>query len=286
MKENAFKTFVQETYTASSPIPYIITVQVALFILIHIFALISSQANSSIDLYAITLSELSLPDTFNKWLLQPWSLFTYPFVYTSLFELIFDCLWLSWIGNMFLNLLKPKHLIFTLLGGVLIGGLTFLSLNSYSIFSIQSPSYNTISFGLASLLASMMILTPTAEVRLIIFGNVRFRTIAIVYFIIEIVLLANNKQYAAAIAFATAILFGILFIQSLSKGNDWSQIIGKKKTHLKVVSRQYENNVFHKHDLPNQDLIDQVLDKISEKGYDNLSRDEKEILFRASKNKE
>jgi hypothetical protein len=33
---------------------------------------------------------------------------------------------------------------------------------------------------------------------------------------------------------------------------------------------------------PNQDEIDAILDKINQSGYDSLSREEKETLFRAS----
>lgn len=35
-----------------------------------------------------------------------------------------------------------------------------------------------------------------------------------------------------------------------------------------------------------QDIIDGILDKISDKGYESLSREEKELLFKASTQKE
>jgi len=35
--------------------------------------------------------------------------------------------------------------------------------------------------------------------------------------------------------------------------------------------------------MPRQEEVDRILDKISTTGYDNLSKQEKEILFRASK---
>ena len=38
-------------------------------------------------------------------------------------------------------------------------------------------------------------------------------------------------------------------------------------------------------DNPNQEEIDAILDKISKSGYDNLSKEEKEFLFKSSSGK-
>lgn len=284
MKDNTFKTFIQDTYKSSSPIPYIITIQVGLFVLVHIFDLISSQANPSINLYQGTISTLSLPPLFTDWITQPWSIITHPFVYTQLFSLLFDCLWLYWIGNMYLNLLSRKHLLFTFCGGLLIGAVIFLLANTIPFVSTGSTPWTSITFGLASLLGGLIILSPRAEVKLFIFGNVSLKTIAFVYFFIEIAFLVYNNQYAAAIAFVAALSYSTLYTRSLLNGNDWSKIFGrKKKKHLKIVHSQTKPLSYQKNDLPNQELIDQVLDKISSTGYDSLSAMEKEILFKASK---
>jgi hypothetical protein len=34
--------------------------------------------------------------------------------------------------------------------------------------------------------------------------------------------------------------------------------------------------------VPNQEIIDRILDKISESGYESLTQEEKQVLFRAS----
>ena len=55
----------------------------------------------------------------------------------------------------------------------------------------------------------------------------------------------------------------------------------KPRPKLKVVSK---NNSRSYNDLPRQEEIDLILDKISKSGYDSLTKQEKEILFRASNN--
>jgi hypothetical protein len=54
----------------------------------------------------------------------------------------------------------------------------------------------------------------------------------------------------------------------------------KKRSKLKVAST---NRNIVNDDIPRQEEIDRILDKISTRGYDNLSKQEKETLFRASK---
>ena len=72
---------------------------------------------------------------------------------------------------------------------------------------------------------------------------------------------------------------------SLKKGNDWSQIFSKKeKRKLKIV-HQSPNKKYHNKSavVSNQELIDGILDKISAHGYESLTSQEKETLFKASK---
>ena len=52
---------------------------------------------------------------------------------------------------------------------------------------------------------------------------------------------------------------------------------------MRVVSNNQQKESSSK---PQQDEIDRILDKISQSGYDSLNKQEKEILFRASKDNE
>ncbi|HTD41306.1 MAG TPA: DUF6576 domain-containing protein, partial [Mucilaginibacter sp.] len=81
-------------------------------------------------------------------------------------------------------------------------------------------------------------------------------------------------------------LFGFIYIKQLQRGNDWiGAITGifKSKSKMKTVSKNSDRNQSGK---PRQDDVDRILDKISQTGYDSLSKQEKEILFRASKDNE
>ena len=185
---------------------------------------------------------------------------------------------------MYLNLLHRKYFLFTFCGGILLGAIVFLIFSNLPFLPSANVAWQSITFGLASLLGGLIMLSPKAEVKLMLFGNVSLKTIALVYFIIEIAMLLYSNQLSAAIGFSAATAYGILFTKSFLNGNDWSKLfLLKKKKHLKIVHSQNKDNNYQKNELPNQELIDQVLDKISSSGYDSLSKREKEILFKASK---
>lgn len=285
MKENVVKSFLRDTYRTSSPIPFIITGQAVVFVLIHILELISFAEITEKNLFSFFFGQLSLPTSFISFIQQPWAIVTHPFIYSGIFDILFDCLWLYWIGNMFLNFLNRRQFWLVFGGGLLGGAVIYLLIGQLGVLS-QGVYWNTTAFGLAALISGIGMLIPSMEVRLFIFGNVKFRTIAIVYLALELIFTGlNNTQ--AVVPYIAMILFGVVFMQQLKKGNDWSTAIklGRRRK-LQVVHKKDEPIAFrrkHPQDLPNQEEIDQILDKISQNGYDSLNSREKEILFRASK---
>jgi hypothetical protein len=83
-------------------------------------------------------------------------------------------------------------------------------------------------------------------------------------------------------------LMGFIYIKQLQKGNDFlgaiNNLFKRSRPKMKVVN----NNASQKRSsgLPRQDEIDRILDKISGSGYNSLTKQEKETLFRASNNNE
>jgi len=78
-------------------------------------------------------------------------------------------------------------------------------------------------------------------------------------------------------------------MQQLKAGNDFSKLFQKtRKSKLKVVQTHSKSPSYRsfKSDLPNQEVIDEILDKISQTGYESLTSREKEILFKESSREE
>ncbi|HAK29860.1 MAG TPA: peptidase S54, partial [Sphingobacterium sp.] len=138
---------------------------------------------------------------------------------------------------------------------------------------------------LAAVLAAIVTLVPKYELRFLLIGTVKLKLVAIIYFGLEFLTLTMTNR-PAAISYFAVILFGMGFTYALKSGMDWSTIFQKKQqkpAKMKVVvGNNIPTNRKHRYDLPNQDEIDAILDKISVSGYDSLTNHEKETLFRAS----
>lgn len=289
MKENVFKSFVRDTYRTSSPIPFIITGQAIVFVLLHLVELLSFSEITDKDLFSSLNNQLSLPSSLQTFVMQPWAFFTHPFIYHSIFNILFDCLWLYWIGNMFLSFLNQRQFWMIFGGGLFGGALLYLLIGQVAVLE-YGKYWSTTAFGIAALISSTTLLLPTMEVRLFLFGNVKLRTIAIVYLSLELIFISfSNPQ--AGIPFILTVVYGLIFTHQLKSGKDWSKILNfgmlKKSKKLKIVhKKERESRPTYSstaHELPSQEEIDQILDKISQSGYDNLTSREKEVLFKASK---
>ncbi len=283
MKENVLKSFIRDTYKTTSIIPYVITGQVVLFILLHIFDLLTFSETTSVDLYRLLTQKAILPGNIQLFITQPWSILTHPFIYTGLWNLLFDCLWLYWIGNLFLNFLNTRQFNTVFLGGISVGAVLFLVVNLIPFFQNENTDWSTSAFGLAAVMGGLVVLVPNSEVRLLLLGNIKLKWIVSIYLGLQFAFfMVTNKP--AAISYILVIGLGIIFTKQLQQGKDWSIILKKKNNKLKVVKRSYTyTSKTTEKEYPDQQQIDQILDKISLKGYESLTSREKEMLFRASK---
>ncbi len=285
-KENGIKMFLRTTYQTGSPIPYILSIQIFLFILIHIADLLVDLEVIKFPLYDWMLTNLTLPNNFSDFIVRPWTLITYPFVYIGLFNFVFDCLWLYWMGSTFLNFLNKRQFLTVFLGAFVISGISFLALSELNFLAVGPiPYLFSNSMGLAAVVASLLVLIPKMEIRLFLFGIVKFRTIAIIFFALQLLFYVFANRAAAA-AFPLAILWGITFMYQLQAGRDLSKLFvfsPKKKLRVVHTVKKAPTYKSYKGDLPNQEVIDEILDKISQNGYESLSSREKEILFRVSR---
>jgi hypothetical protein len=108
--------------------------------------------------------------------------------------------------------------------------------------------------------------------------------------------LDNSGGHLAHLAGA---LFGFLYIKMLNSGIDVSKITSsvqdffenilkpKKKTPFKKVHKNKANptstSFTKKEKSMDQKKIDDILDRISQSGYDSLTKEEKEFLFKVGK---
>jgi len=225
------------------------------------------------EYFAFPATLASLPTRF-------YTILTYQFFHAGFFHILFNMIWLYWIGQIFLDFLKPRQFHFVYLGGGIFGALAFLLLfNVVPAFSMQRATVIGSSACVMAILASTATLVPDYNIRLLLIGNLKLKYLILAYVILDVMSSAGENA-GGSIAHLGGALFGFLYIKLLQNGMDWSAI-WKRKPKLKVVKnsspKRSETTV-------NQKEVDAILDKISKSGYDQLTKEEKETLFKASKN--
>jgi membrane associated rhomboid family serine protease len=212
-----------------------------------------------------------------------WTPLTYMFGHDGFLHILFNMLWLYWIGRILEEFVAKRHFLYLYLGGGFAGALAFLLAFNFipALKDASGPATSVIgaSASVMAIVAGTATLLPDYPITLLLIGEIRLKYLALIFIVLDIVLLLNNP--GGSFAHLGGALFGIVYIRQLKSGHDWSMIFSRKSK-LKVVSKGNRTS----NAVPDQEAIDQLLDKISKSGYESLSKAEKEQLFRASKHDE
>ena len=285
MRQSIFKDLWNKMFYSGSRLYLFIGINVVIFLvlgLLRLEALVTKV--SSITQWLVY--QLSVPGDIELFLYKPWTALTYMFTHEDLFHFFFNMLTLYWFGRIFEDFLNAKQFTFTYLAGGIFGALLFLLF--YNVFPLfedyRSRSILLGASGSAmAIVAAISTLLPDYTIRLLLFGDVRLKYLALILIAIDVIGISGSNP-GGALAHIGGAMLGFIFIKQLQKGNDWSKIFQPRKK-LKVVRNNTGRPPVSTSRVPEQELIDQILDKISKSGYNSLTAQEKEQLFKAS-NKE
>jgi hypothetical protein len=141
-------------------------------------------------------------------------------------------------------------------------------------------------------------LAPGYRIFPMINGGIPLWVITVVYLIIDVATIPYNNP-GGHLAHIAGAGMGYAFFVALQRGYDWGSWINNffdwvnnlfnpdkpKKGTSPKTTLYYNSKVppYKKANVITQQRIDEILDKISQKGYNTLTEDEKEMLKRASK---
>ncbi len=253
--------------------------------------------------YETFVSKISIPSSLNKFLFQPWSIFTYFFAHTDFFHILFNMLFLYWFGGLVHEYLGNKRLVNVYILGGIIGGLLFMI--AYNLIPYFKPLIdNSLMLGASGAAFAVVVaaatLLPNYTFMLLFIGPVRIKYIALFYIIVSFASTVGTNA-GGNIAHLGGALIGYIYVKQLQKGVDLGSPISAvfdfirslfvevpQKPQMKVTHRSYTNvgykqtAHFTADDAPNENEVDELLDKISKSGYESLTKDEKLKLFKAS----
>ena len=218
--------------------------------------------------------------TLSEFILKPWSILTYGFIHGSFSHIFWNMLILYYFGNILKNIFGEKLILNLFLSGIVAGGLTYLiSYNLFPVFKGINSVMIGASAGVMSVLFFLAAYDPQYRIR-IIFFDIKILYIALFLFFYDIIQIPLNNS-GGHIAHIGGALWGYYYSVKYNNGSDLVNSIlsyFKKNTNNKSsVKSKKDNKNF------DQNKIDEILDKISDSGYDSLTKSEKEYLFKVGK---
>jgi Uncharacterized membrane protein (homolog of Drosophila rhomboid) len=250
----------------------------------------------SSDTYLSIMSWLQLTSDPSEFIVKPWTLLTYGFLHVGILHLLFNMIMLNFAGRLFLTFFTQKQFLGVYILGAIFAGLVFIG--SFFLFNVKAPIIGASGAIMAVLIGSATY-APLYQIRLLLIGTVKLWHIAFVFLILDLIQLPTDNM-GGHIAHLGGALFGFAYIKILQNGTDLSLIVTKiidffanlfkprkgtpfKKVHRNVSQPKPKTASKIVVKDKTQQQIDEILDKISQSGYDSLTKEEKEFLFKAGK---
>lgn len=236
---------------------------------------------------------------------RPWTIVTHMFTHVGLFHILFNMLLLWYLGSVFQGFFGQRKVLSTYLMGGLAGFLAF--------FLLYNGSGNLEPIGKSALGASAAVMAifvatatyfPDMTFRLFLFGDVKLKWLALVYVLFDFVALNGMSNVGGHAGHLGGALYGYLLVVFLRKGTDLNKpieavivwlaaLMGGDRSKMRVAyrgrgakasaARRKSDDEFNVEKRERQQRVDAILDKISRGGYDSLTKDEKDYLFRHGK---
>ncbi|MCC9041491.1 rhomboid family intramembrane serine protease [Myroides sp. M-43] len=235
------------------------------------------------------LSWLVLNSNLSVLAFKPWTILTYSFIHAGVIHLLFNMIMLFFVNRLFSTFFSEKQFLTLYIFGALFGGIFF-------VIGSQFMTTGAVLVGASAAtiapLVAIAVHAPMMQVRLALIGNVKMWHIAVFIIVLDVIQL-NTSNVGGHLAHLGGAVMGYLYIKLLEKGYDLSSIFDKisnlfkrsqgakfKKVYVNKKVEHTKNEVCNE-GKTRQQQIDKILDKISKSGYESLTKDEKDFLFRS-----
>ena len=287
----------------------LILINVIIYVTILVLRTVFHYALSS-QVYDIIMSQIKLPASLSSFAYKPWTLVTNFFAHEGFFHILFNMLFLYWFGQVIEEYIGGRRVVALYVLGGISGGLVFLvmyNIAPYLQVGLSGATLIGASGGVFAIIVGLATLLPDYTVFLLFLGAVRIKYIAAFYILLSVAELVGSNP-GGNLAHLAGALVGFGFVRSLKNGVDWGEpiyafldfvnaLFTSRPSRPKMPRRERtpeptvasNNNKKSKSEpvnsldsTPDQDEIDTILDKISKSGYESLSREEKQKLYKAS----
>jgi membrane associated rhomboid family serine protease len=229
-------------------------------------------------------------------LTRPWTVLSYAFLHGGILHLFFNMMVLNFSSRLFLTFFTQKQYLGLYILSAIFSGIVFV----VAFFLLDKTS---ILVGASAAIMALLVATttyqPLMELRLLLIGNVKLWHITGILLLLFLLQIGIDNT-GGHIAHFSGAFFGYIYIKLLQNGTDLSRIVSsvieffgnlfgpRKATPFKKVHVNFNKPVAKTQSKivvkdKTQKQVDEILDKISQSGYDSLTAEEKDFLFKAGK---
>lgn len=233
------------------------------------------------------------------WAQKWWTIFTYGWVHHGFWDWFTNMIWLYCFGVALQSMSNFKQVIPLFVFGIIFGGV-FYELSQF--YFLQESTQNGIYFlgstaGVISVGMAAFIVQPNYRLKISSGFSIPILLFLLIFLTLECLVLLPKEFNAFAVllgGIVAGILYALLLRFDIDLGTRVYSFLGK----IQQFTTPNEENIFEKKNSKRMELlrtmyepkhgvtqekIDAVLGKISESGFQSLSREEKDSLHKANK---
>ena len=299
---------LRDKYNASSLLMRIIYINIAVFVVLRLAGVISFLSVGSSE---SLVQWVQLPSSLWMLAMRPWTVVTYMFSHYGVLHILFNMLWLYWLGRIFLECFNPKQLVaLYVLGGLAGAALYVAAYNLLPALAARPSMLIGASASVMAIVIAISVYRPDYQIGLLFIGGVSLKWIAIVTVFIDLIGI-ESANMGGHIAHIGGMLVGLWFGLAIKRGHDITAWINRcfdavaamfqkrsatKKTWEPVGGRAYEKQQSREKNDKKSDSkkqtektgldeqrLDDILGKLKRSGYGALTDEEREFLFNASR---
>lgn len=285
---------IKRNWNSGNPMFRVLMINIAAFLLIRL--IIWLEVLPPLDFF----NAIVVHSNVNEWFYNIWTVFTYQFVHIDFLHILFNMIMLYFFSGIFIHFLGSKRYIPTYIIGGLFGAILYVI--AYNVAPpLRDYTFSTLHGASASVMAIAMAVVfyrPNFEVMLFGTFRVKLLWIGLAFIALDFVNISNGENIGGHISHLGGAFYGWLSTNNPNSRMNianwfdriWAKIKSAFKRKPKMKVSYKKENVQNDYDYmdrkkANQDKVDAILDKISKSGYDNLTKEEKEFLFKQSNEK-
>ena len=228
---------------------------------------------------------------------KPWSLITYAFLHADFMHIFFNMIMLYFSGRIFLTFFTQKQMFgLYILAAIFAGAVFVICYSTIPALMFKVGGLVGASAAIMAVLIATAVYAPYYQVRLLLLGVVKLWHIAAIYIALDLIY-ASAGNTGGHISHLAGAFFGFMYVKLLHRGTDLSTGVTKIIDGIADMFKPRKEKPFkkvHRNTQPvrssgvktkdiTQKQIDEILDKISKSGYDSLTKEEKDFLFKVGK---